>query len=127
MADRIAHAEILQTNKALREWAAGLRAWSRLVREGGAAVRAPHRQSGGATATRAPALPVRPNEDGLPSLGEVRVSELFSTLVDIHGLPTRTAVERLAIGLAVSGYPPEVDRVSAADSFDIIEWAIGEH
>lgn len=76
--------------------------------------------------SRAPSLPVRSDESGLPSLGEVTVHELFSTLVDIHGLPTRTAVQRLATGMAIAGYPPEVDRISAADAFDVIERAVGE-
>ena len=126
MADRIAHDEIVETNRALREWAAGLRAWSRLVREGCATGRAPDVRPRRPRSSCPPALPVRPNQDGLPSLGEVMVTELFSTLVDIHGLPTRTAVQRLATGMAIAGYPPEVDRVSAADAFDVIEWAVGE-
>lgn len=126
MADRTAHAEILQTNRALREWAAGLRAWSQLVRDGCVTGRPSHARPRRPASARPPVLPVRPNESGLPSLGEVRVTELFNTLVDIHGLPTQTAVQRLALGMAIAGYPPEADRISAADAFDVIERAVGE-
>lgn len=108
-------AEILRSNRALRGWAVGLRARSRTVRQAAGATRAGthHARSGEPVATA-------PD----PALGDIAVTDLFVILVDDHGLGVLDAVRALATGLAVAGYPPDYDRVSAADAFDILHVAL---
>lgn len=67
-----------------------------------------------------------PSQAEEPSLGDVSVTELFTVLVDQHDFQVRPAVTAIALGLAEAGYPPDHDRVSAADAFAIIEYALRE-
>ncbi|GAA4381995.1 hypothetical protein [Nocardioides caricicola] len=112
-------AEILRSNRALRGWAVGLRARSRTVRQAAGATRAGthHARSGEPVATA-------PDPAPDPALGDIAVTDLFVILVDDHGLGVLDAVRALATGLAVAGYPPDYDRVSAADAFDILHVAL---
>lgn len=59
-----------------------------------------------------------------PGLGYVRVSELFQVLVDSHGLTVMHAVRELGTAMLAAGYPMDVDEVSAADAFDILDCAV---
>ena len=60
----------------------------------------------------------------LPSLGDVRVTELFTVLVDQHGLTVNDAVRSLAVGLIQAGYPIDHEQVSASDALEILDWAL---
>jgi hypothetical protein len=72
-----------------------------------------------------PPEPTSLPEPVLPPLGEVPVTDLFTILVDQHGFPVADAVRAVATGLLRAGYPMDHDRVSPADAFDILDWALG--
>ena len=116
--------EILRSNHALRDWAAGLRARSEnaravaRVRRAGALGLAAVEPVETITVAADPSLPV------LPSLGHVRVADLFVILVDDHGFGVMEAVGALAAELMVAGYPTEYDQVSAPDAMDILQGAL---
>lgn len=135
--DAAMSSDILAANQSLREWAAGLRAWSRSARQTSEAhrhrthtLKESHAKRGGRS-TRPPAR-VRPPvqqqvveaTSGLPELGTVRVSELFLSLVDGHGFGAEEAVRALATGLLVAGYPADCDAIATADAFDVVENAV---
>jgi hypothetical protein len=126
--------DIRRSNLALRERAALLRERSRLVREEAevTCVRA-RRLATGSAAWRAGLQALRAPEPeavvgfgaGDAELGEVRVTELFTVLVERHRFGVIEAVRALARGLLVAGYPTETEVVSAADAFSIVEWVVG--
>ncbi len=120
--------EILRSNHALRDWAAGLRARSSAARglaqnrrrvsslldvDGRIARQVERRE-----------MPQDRAEVELPSLGTVLVSDLFVILVDQHGFSVLEAVRALATGLVVAGYPADYGTVSAPDALDIIQSAL---
>jgi hypothetical protein len=133
--------QILRSNLALRDWAAGLRQRSASARE---AARARRAAPAGPTVPTVPAVPmvqsgtvpgtvpaaglgawaVASHLGPMPPLGQVEVSDLFVILVDQHGFEVMDAVRALATGLAVAGYPLDHDSVSAADALDILHHAV---
>src|SRR4051794_39347181 len=104
--------QILRSNLALRDWAAGLRLRSVSARE----VARARRADPPADLTLADAAVVGPSGVShlgpMPALGQVEVSDLFMILVDQHGFEVMDAVRALATGLAVAGYPLDHDTVS---------------
>ena len=120
--------EILRSNQAVRQWAAGLR-------DRGTRARAEsrHRRARAGAAVGPPPLTRRPqpapdlpgfDPAGLPSLGEVRVEELVAILVDDHGFAVARAERALAHGMMICGYPRGHDSVVAADAFEVVERAV---
>jgi hypothetical protein len=118
--------EVQQTNKALREWATGLRVWSRHVRDISAAERERARRSGAhPMASRALSAARRdPSVLVLPPLGTVSAAELAAVLRASHGLGEEESRRALARGMLLTGYPLEADRVASADAFEVIEHAL---
>ena len=119
--------DVLQANRALREWATGLRAWSRHVRESSAAERDRTRRSGthlAATSACAETTAARADVT-LPSLGTVSTVELEAVLRTSHGLSRAESSRALLKGMLLTGYPLEADRVASADAFEVIDHALG--
>ena len=137
MSDRpLVGEDVLSSNHALREWAAGLREWSRVAREVAAMQRTrsiefretrltTRRTYDGVWGSADPS-PTTGAEAGptTPGLGEVQLSELFTVLVDHHGFGFMDAVQTLTTALTFAGYPVEADEVAAADAFEIVDWAV---
>lgn len=124
--------DVLRSNQSLREWAAGLRQWSKCARDASSAERVrAHDLLERASVVRRPAdTATRPRaadpaaEPVLPGLGEVSMPELVSILVDRHGMSPVHAVKVLSTATVAAGYPAGYDRVSAVDAFGILEWAL---
>ena len=118
--------QILRSNLALRDWAAGLRLRSANARE-----IARTRRAEPADLSLADAAVVGPavvsHLGPMPALGQVEVSDLFMILVDQHGFEVMDAVRALATGMAVAGYPLDHDTVSASDALDILHDAVNPH
>ena len=122
--------EVLAANRALREWAAALRYWSRAARHSSVM----QREHAGALkgSGRAGYLVEEPGasgydecvEDGLILLDDVLRSELFTLLVEHHAFSTSEAERALALGLLIAGYPSDFPEILAADAFDIVESAL---
>ena len=125
---------VLESNRALRLWAAGLRSWSTAARAASSAER--HRAEDiraqlPAGRRQVPDLRrASPERQGrtagpvLPSLGDVHVDELLSVLVRRHGFGAVGAVRALQISLLMAGYPPDSDDVLAADTWEILDTAL---
>ena len=124
---------IVESNQALRTWAAGLRTWSRAARATSSSERLRARR----LVAMAAALPVREATRGvaiassramtepvLPSLDDVRVDELVAVLVGRHHFRAVGAVRAMRIALLMAGYPPESDAVLAADALDVLDNAL---
>jgi hypothetical protein len=99
------NADLLHRSAALRAWSEVLIARSlqarRTATEAG-------RQSGRRRA-----------KEMSPAIEPVAISELFTILVDHHGLGVLDAVRCLAVQMAAAGYPEETDFVSASDAVEI--------
>ncbi|WP_343908984.1 hypothetical protein [Nocardioides aquiterrae] len=119
------------TSAVLREWSAGLRAWSRSARDESAGRRRDASEGRGHHRRR-PAAPsavptAGPSPDGdLPTLDPVPVAELRELLVQAHGFSRRHVDQALAAAMLVAGYPPGYDRLGAADAFDLVEEILRE-
>ena len=108
--------DILATNAALREWAAGLRAWSRSARGSSAEFRRRAR-----LLRPAPLRVAADAPRGVPALAPIPVRDLREVLVQDHGLSGPEADRALATGLLVAGYPSGYEELAAADAFDVVE------
>jgi hypothetical protein len=111
--------ELRRTADAVRQWSIALRAWAQQARARSRAIRGV-----GAVAPRNADGP-RPNRgDDEVSLGVIRVSELFTILVDHHDLSAREAAAALVVQLDRAGYPTEAAFVSGVDGFDMVQAAL---
>ncbi|MFS0885408.1 hypothetical protein [Aeromicrobium sp. 179-A 4D2 NHS] len=125
-------AEILQANRALRDWAEGLRTWSKNARDNAATQRhraeALVRSKVGATASPfaepLPYIDVHTGRDGLPCLDLIGVTELVDIVMERAGLSRPAAARAVHRGVLCAGYRNDSDRVTAADAFDIVEDAV---
>lgn len=125
---------VLESNHALRLWAAALRTWSRSARVSSASERLRAEHLKGQISGRPP----RAESDRaswpqgaerlagpvLPGLGDVHVDELLAVLVTRHGYAATGAVRALEIALLMSGYPTESDEVQAADALQVLDSAL---
>ena len=116
--------EILRSNHALRDWAAGLRVRSRSAREVAQSRRVPFDGLVQLADRDYGAVVPVPVAGPVPALGQVEVSDLFVILIDQHGFEVMDAVRALATGLATAGYPLDHDSVSASDALDILHDAV---
>lgn len=127
---------ILDSNHALRMWAAGLRSWSSAARASSSCERlraeelrlvaasGRDRRTGEVVSPLPMATPAVLDEPVLPSLDDVRVDELVAVLVGRHRYRAMGAVRAMRIALLIAGYPPETEEVLAADALDILDSAL---
>jgi hypothetical protein len=122
---------VLESNQALRSWAAGLRTWSRSARVSAAAERlrtrrvldqAIHAQA--ASDLRTGDRTDRPAAPVLPTLGDVHVDEMLAVLVQRHDFGAVAAVRALQLALLGAGYPADTDDVQASDALPILDSAL---
>ena len=120
-------ADILQANRALRDWAAGLRAWSQNARDTSALQRARAQALVHAGAPRSPYtepsryIDVHTGRDGLPCLDLIDVDELVDIVMGRVGMRRQAAVRAVRRGVLCAGYRNDSESVTAAGAFDIVE------
>jgi hypothetical protein len=120
---------VLESNRALRLWAVGLRSWSTSARATSASERH-HAQHLKAQRRVPDACRRAPGQDDstavleLPSLGDVHVDELLAVLIIRHGFGATGAVHALQVAMLMAGYPPDTEEVLAADTWEIVDAAL---
>ncbi len=118
-------AQILDASAALRAWSEDVRAWSRSTRRVAAAVRlARHDRADLGWPDAGESRAVVGTGAPLPVVGPLAVADLLDILVHDHGIDPRQAWRSLALAMLGAGYPPDSDRVAAADAFDVVHHAL---